>query len=58
MICDYESPYNVEILEFGLWETVYFTKDFLDALYFASNLVRTEKPEERVRLLDNKNRII
>jgi hypothetical protein len=53
----YEPPFNIEIKECGVWESVDLTNNLLDALYIASSHVNSIR-EEYVRIIDNNNKII
>jgi hypothetical protein len=53
----YEPPFNIEIKECGVWESIDVTHDLLDALYIASSHVNSIR-EEYIRIIDNKNKII
>jgi hypothetical protein len=54
---NYEPPFNVEILEMGIWfPTTDLYHNLVDVLRFCSDMVENEGiREERIRILDNQN---
>jgi hypothetical protein len=60
MTHDFDPPFNIETYNLGYWESVDECHDLEEALWLASSLVRYEPglPEDRVRIIDNDNKII
>jgi hypothetical protein len=54
---DFERPYNIEMLEMGVWDTIDVLWDWFDALYVASSHAEYMR-ENLFRIMDNNNRVI
>lgn len=58
--CQFKPPFNLEIYELGGWHSIDVIQELEDALYIASSFCNSREglPEERVRLIDDNNKII
>jgi hypothetical protein len=55
---EFNSPFNIETYNLGCWESVDVCHDLEEALWLASSLVHYGLSEDRVRIIDNDDKII
>ena len=56
----YQPPYNLEVLRMGCWESIDILWDLEEILWIASSHVHALDglPEDKIRIIDNNNKII
>jgi hypothetical protein len=54
---EFQPPYNLELREMGVWDTIDFTFDWMKVLYLASDTCNYFR-EENIRIMDNDGKII
>lgn len=54
---EFKPPYDIEMLEMGVWITIDVVWDWFDALYIASSHANYMR-EHLFRIIDNNNRVI